>query len=64
MNAGGPYFTIELDEAGDWRARLFGANGELVWMTEGYERRQGAEDAIAILREDAEHAPIVTPAGD
>jgi uncharacterized protein YegP (UPF0339 family) len=50
------YFTIKLDHDG-YRARFF-YNGILVWWTEGYDRRVGAETAIASVRQHAATAPL------
>jgi uncharacterized protein YegP (UPF0339 family) len=46
------YYTIT-PASGGWRARLFGANHELVWFTEVYTYRAGAEHAIALARAHA-----------
>jgi uncharacterized protein YegP (UPF0339 family) len=41
------YFTIKKDRDG-YRARLYGANNELVWWTEGYVTKASATNAIRI----------------
>jgi uncharacterized protein YegP (UPF0339 family) len=43
------YFTIELDADG-YRARLWAANNELVWWTEGYTKKSNAENAVRIAQ--------------
>ena len=50
------YFRISQDHDG-WRARFF-YNRELIWWTEGYTRRTGAENAIQALRVHAAAAPM------
>lgn len=39
-----PYFRIFLDRAGQWRWTLYAANNEPVAVSEGYTRRESAED--------------------
>lgn len=39
------YFTIRLDQDG-YRARLWSANHQLIWWTEGYVGKADAENAI------------------
>jgi uncharacterized protein YegP (UPF0339 family) len=51
------YFTIKLDRDG-WRARFYGANGRLVWWTEGYSSEAGALHAIDLMKRNAASAPI------
>jgi uncharacterized protein YegP (UPF0339 family) len=41
-------FTISLDKDG-YRARLW-SGSDLVWWTEGYERKAGAQNAIRIAK--------------
>jgi uncharacterized protein YegP (UPF0339 family) len=41
-------FTIRLDKDG-YRARLW-SGSDLIWWTEGYERREGALNAIRIAK--------------
>lgn len=50
------YFRITHDRDG-WRARFY-YNHELMWWTEGYVHRAGAENAIAALRKHAATAPL------
>lgn len=51
------YYTIK-PASGGYRARLFGNNHELVWMTEVYTYKVGAEHAIALARANAATAPL------
>jgi uncharacterized protein YegP (UPF0339 family) len=51
------YYTIK-PASGGYRARLFANNHELVWMTEVYTHRSGAEHAIALARAYAASAPV------
>jgi uncharacterized protein YegP (UPF0339 family) len=51
------YFTIRRDADG-YRAR-FWSGGNLVWWTEGYTRKAGAEHAIAVIKREAATAPVV-----
>lgn len=48
MTARAPRFEVVHSDAG-WFARFRAANGRIVWVTETYRRRAGAEDAVAIL---------------
>jgi uncharacterized protein YegP (UPF0339 family) len=50
------YFTIRHDRDG-WRARFY-YRGELIWWTEGYARRAGAENALDAIRAYAATAPL------
>jgi uncharacterized protein YegP (UPF0339 family) len=50
------YFTIRKDSDG-YRARLF-SGGDLIWWTEGYVRKAGAENAIRIARSTSSSTPI------
>jgi uncharacterized protein len=50
------YFRITHDQDG-YRARFY-YNRELIWWTEGYVHRAGAEDAIRALRAHAASAPM------
>jgi uncharacterized protein YegP (UPF0339 family) len=50
------YFTITLDKDG-YRARLYGANNELVWWTEGYTSKANAENAVRIAQ-GSHSAPV------
>jgi uncharacterized protein YegP (UPF0339 family) len=50
------YFRITSDKDG-YRARFY-YNQELIWWTEGYVRRAGAENAIRAMRGHAASAPL------
>jgi uncharacterized protein YegP (UPF0339 family) len=50
------FFRITLDGDG-YRARFY-YNNELIWWTEGYRHRAGAENAIQALRLHAASAPL------
>jgi uncharacterized protein YegP (UPF0339 family) len=50
------YFRITHDGDG-FRGRFY-YNQELIWWTEGYTRRAGAENAIAAIRAHAASAPL------
>ena len=43
------YFTIEA-ASGGYRARLYGANNQLVWWTEVYTTKAGAQNAIEVAK--------------
>jgi uncharacterized protein YegP (UPF0339 family) len=51
------YFTIKLDHDG-YRARLFGANHELVWWTEGYDDKASALHAIELAMDTDRQTPV------
>jgi uncharacterized protein YegP (UPF0339 family) len=47
-----PRFEICRGDDGDaqpWWARYRAANGRIVWVTENYERRSGAEKAVHLI---------------
>jgi uncharacterized protein YegP (UPF0339 family) len=48
-------FTITLDQDG-YRARLW-SGSDLVWWSQGYERKAGARNAIRIAKESY-NAPV------
>jgi uncharacterized protein YegP (UPF0339 family) len=50
------YFTIEA-ASGGYRAHFYGANDVLVWWTEVYVRKEGAQQAIAFAKVNASGAP-------
>jgi uncharacterized protein YegP (UPF0339 family) len=54
------YFKI-VRRAGGYRGQYW-AGGNLVWWTETYVRKAGAEAAIASLRRNAATAPLVDEA--
>jgi uncharacterized protein YegP (UPF0339 family) len=51
------YFTIER-ASGGYRAHAYGANHELVWWTEVYVHKAGAQNAINMLKAGAPAAPV------
>lgn len=51
------YFTIER-ASGGYRARAFATNGELVWWTEVYVSKTGAQNAIALMQRHAAGALV------
>jgi uncharacterized protein YegP (UPF0339 family) len=51
------YFTIE-SASGGYRAHAYGANNRLVWWTEVYTQKAGAENAVRILKAEAATAPF------
>ena len=51
------YFTIER-ASGGFRGRAYGANHELVWWTEVYVSKSGAQNAINMLKTGAASAPV------
>lgn len=51
------YFTIERARGG-FQAKAYGANHELVWLTEIYVSKAGAQNAIALMQRSAARAPI------
>jgi uncharacterized protein YegP (UPF0339 family) len=52
------YFTIRKDRDG-YRARLFSANHELVWWTEGYVTKANAVNAIRIAVATNATTPVI-----
>lgn len=44
--------------SGGFRAHAYGANHELVWWTEVYTTKAGAQNAIALLKRYAPTAPV------
>lgn len=51
------YFTIE-SASGGYRAHIYGGNHRLVFWTEVYEDRAGAENAINMVKAGAAGASI------
>ena len=49
------YFKI-VAASGGYRGHVYGANHELVWWTEVYVSRSGAENAINMLKQGASGA--------
>jgi uncharacterized protein YegP (UPF0339 family) len=56
MPTGYEYFTIE-PASGGYQAKFYGANDELVWLTEIYVRKAGAQNAINLIKAEAASAP-------
>jgi len=52
----GYFFSLTHDGDG-WRARFY-YNNELIWWTEGYVNRAGAENVIRAIREHGSSAPL------
>ena len=57
MATGYPYFTIEAAQGG-FRAHFYGSNDRLVWWTEVYVRKAGAQEAINFAKQWAKDAPV------
>jgi uncharacterized protein YegP (UPF0339 family) len=55
-----PYFKI-VRRAGGFRAQYW-SGGNLVWWTETYVHKLGAQNAIASLRRNAATAPLIDEA--
>ncbi len=51
------YFTIKKGQGG-YRARLYGANNRLIWWTEGYRNKTGAENAIRLAMQTTTRTPV------
>lgn len=51
------YFTIE-SASGGYRAHIYGGNHELVFWTEVYVSKQGARNAIDMVKNGAGGAPV------
>lgn len=51
-------FEIYKDKAGEHRVR-FKYNGEVMFSTEGYASRSGAENAIESIKKNGPGAPVV-----
>jgi uncharacterized protein YegP (UPF0339 family) len=49
-------FVIEQNESGDYVAK-FKYNGDLIWWTEGYSSKSGAQNAIDSILKNAPGAP-------
>lgn len=45
--------------SGEWRFHLKAKNNEIVIASEGYTRKREAEQAIQLLKDNAQKAPIV-----
>jgi len=46
-------FELYLDKAGEYRFRLKASNGQTILASEGYKRRQGAENGIQSVQKNA-----------
>jgi uncharacterized protein YegP (UPF0339 family) len=57
MATGYEYFTIERESSG-YQGNFYGANDELVWWTETYVNKSGAQDAIDLIKAKAAGAPV------
>jgi uncharacterized protein YegP (UPF0339 family) len=51
------YFTIEA-ASGGYRARIFGGNHELIFLTEVYVHKAGAQNAVNVVKARAATAPV------
>ena len=52
--------TLTIDPAvGGVRVHFWGDNGELVWWTETYTRKAGAQHAIALMKAYAPSASVI-----
>jgi uncharacterized protein YegP (UPF0339 family) len=49
-------FVIEQNKSGDYVAK-FKYNGELIWWTEGYSSKSGAQNAIDSILKNGPGAP-------
>jgi uncharacterized protein YegP (UPF0339 family) len=50
------YFTIKLDKDG-WRGRLY-SSSDLIWWTEGYVKKESAENAVRIAMATNNQTPV------
>jgi uncharacterized protein YegP (UPF0339 family) len=53
-----PTFTVD-PASGGVRAHFWADNGKLVWWTEVYERKAGAQHAIDLIKTYAASAPVI-----
>jgi uncharacterized protein YegP (UPF0339 family) len=51
------YFVID-PARGGYQAKFYGANDELVWLTEVYISKAGAKNAIRLIKKEAATAPV------
>ena len=51
-------FEIYRDNAGEYRVRLWSANGNIICSTEGYAGKDGAINAIEIIRRTSDNTPV------
>ncbi|PHJ39520.1 hypothetical protein P378_02965 [Desulforamulus profundi] len=54
-----PKFEIFKDSKGQFRFRLIAKNGEIIAQSEGYDTKQGCENGIQSVKENAPIAVIV-----
>ena len=52
-----PAFSID-PASGGYRAHFWADNGKLIWWTEVYERKAGAQHAIDLIKRHAAYAPV------
>jgi uncharacterized protein YegP (UPF0339 family) len=57
MATGYEYFTIER-RTGGYRAYFYASNDELVWWTETYTYKSGAQYAIDLIKAKGVNAPV------
>lgn len=50
MNRQIPHFELQQRKDGDWGFRLRAANNEILFGSEGYKSRQGAEAGITAVK--------------
>jgi uncharacterized protein YegP (UPF0339 family) len=51
--------TIDPANGGQFKAHAWGENGKLVWWTEAYERKAGAENAVRLMQQEAAIARVL-----
>lgn len=52
-------FLMDKDRAGEWRWKLVAGNNEVIAdSAEGYKRREGCLNGIALVKRDAATAPV------
>ena len=51
--------TIDPANGNEFKAHAWGRNDKLVWWTEAYERKAGAENAIRLLQAEAASAQVI-----
>jgi hypothetical protein len=52
-------FEIRRNTNDEYYWRLIANNGQIICWSEGYTRKQNAEDSIAFVKANAANAPIV-----
>lgn len=53
------FFRIKKDKAGEFRASFEHSNGNVIFWTEGYSSKSGAENAINSIKENGPGADTV-----